>query len=621
MSRKRKNKDNNELNNKKKHNNAVDNVVDNVVDNIDWNEMISASSIRNYMLDDPLIDWLKYYSIDNINKKPNHNNNHNNHNNNYNNNNNHNFNSFIMEQGNIFEKIVFTKLKENLKDNFSIIQVSYNNESQSYEKYMETLKYMKEGVDIIYQGVLHDYNNKLYGVPDLLVRSDKFNSIFNQQIEFSNKKKNYYVVVDIKHSTIHLNCNQEYIKDINSTPAYKGQILIYNKILNNIENNIEHLGFILCKKIIYTKNNITYSNDNFLENIATIDYNNYDNYYVEKVNYAIDWIKRMRTEGNNWSLLPKPSILELYPNMKNDKDDHYRKIKIELADKLNEITNIWWCGYNKRQLAHSKNIFSWKDKKFNAEIIDIKSIKIATTINNILNINRSTSSIIKIDDLIKNNDWRYNNDIMEFYIDFETLNHNIGQVNINDNNDIIFMVCIGWNNYTNNNFWEYQTFMINKNNDDEELNMINRMWEFINNKIKEFNKKDYNFIHWTHAEITFYNKFLSKHPFNNSTQLNKFKSFDLYKLFLDNNIVVKGALNFSLKTVANAMYKNKLITTCWDTSSICCNGLNAMYLAYNLYKNNDYVDSNNNIMKEIIKYNIIDCQVMWEMLSYLRNNY
>jgi hypothetical protein len=102
---------------------------------------------------------------------------------------------------------------------------------------------------------------------------------------------------------------------------------------------------------------------------------------------------------------------------------------------------------------------------------------------------------------------------------------------------------------------------------------------------------------------------------------NEFKSFDLYKLFLDNNIVVKGALNFSLKTVATSMYKNKLITTCWDTSSICCNGLNAMYLAYNLYKNNDHVDSNNNIMKEIIKYNIIDCQVMWEMLSYLRNNW
>ena len=28
------------------------------LDIIKWEEMISASSIRNYMLDDPLIDWL-----------------------------------------------------------------------------------------------------------------------------------------------------------------------------------------------------------------------------------------------------------------------------------------------------------------------------------------------------------------------------------------------------------------------------------------------------------------------------------------------------------------------------------------------------------------------------------
>jgi hypothetical protein len=161
--------------------------------------------------------------------------------------------------------------------------------------------------------------------------------------------------------------------------------------------------------------------------------------------------------------------------------------------------------------------------------------------------------------------------------------------------------------------------MINRNDNNDELNMINSMWELINNKMAEFNKTDYIFIHWTSAEITFYNKFLYKHPFN--INLNKFKSFDLYKLFLDNNIVIKGAFNFSLKNVANAMYKNGLIKTCWDKNSSCTNGLQAMFLAYNLYKNNDYVDDNNNIMKEIIRYNIIDCKVMWEMLSFLRNNY
>lgn len=583
---------------------------------IDWNEMISASSIRNYILDDPLLDWLKYYSINNLNDIPirkSHN---------YKQTNNKNvslsFNNFIMEQGNLFEKNVYNILV----NKFNIIQVAYNNESQSHEKYMETIDYMKQGVDIIYQGVLHDYKKKLYGVPDLLVRADKFNEIFNKNIILDNKIsliKYNYVVVDIKHSTINLNCNQTFIKDTNSIPAYKGQILVYNRLLNNILGYEPKYGFILSKKINYTKNNINYSCDNFMENISTIDYNGSDYSYISTVNKAIKWIKLMRTEGHKWKLLPKPSKLELYPNMKNDKDDGYRSIKIELANNINEITNIWWCGYKKRQLAHSKKILSWKDNKFNAELIDITDNKIATTLNNILNINRNNKALIRTDDLINNDNWRNNTNVMEFYIDFETLNSNIGQVEV-DGNNIIFMICIGWDNNNNiKNNWEYKTFMINNNNDNDELNMIKNMWDFIKNKMVEFNKNDYIFIHWTNAEITFYNKFLLKHPFDNS--INKFKSFDLYKLFLDNNIVVKGALNFSLKTVATAMYNNNLIKTCWDKNGICNNGLQAMYLAYNLYKNNTFIDENNNIMKDIIKYNIIDCQVMWEMLTYLRTNY
>jgi hypothetical protein len=601
---------------------------------VKWNEMISPSSIRNYFLDDPLIDWLKYYSIKNLTDFPNHNNN--NHQN-YNNNS-LSFNKFIMEQGILFEKIVFDKLKETSENSrLKIVQVSDNYQDvYSYDKYMETVNYMKQGYDIIYQGILHDYNKKLFGIPDLLVRSDKLNYIFNQNKVIKEVRSifgNYhYVVVDIKHSTLNLNANRTFIKDMNSVMYYKGQILIYNKILGNIQHYEPSIGFILCKKLISVKKNVIISSDNYMENLAMIDYNNVDKHINIKVNNAISWVNNMRTNGHTWFLLPQPSVLELYPNMKNDYDDGYRNIKLELADKIKEITSIWWCSHKKRTIAHSKNVYSWVDKKFNAALIDIKDDHISRTINNILAINRTNSNynynstnmnnnnsmniIIKTSDLIKNDYWRYNDDsVLELYIDFETLNNNIGQIETDNNNsmNIIFMISIGWE--YNNNF-ESETFMINQKNDDNELIMINDMWEFINNKMLELNKTDYKFIHWSNAEITFYNKFLSKHQNNN---YNKFKSFDLYKLFLDNNIVVNGALNFSLKTIAKAMHKHKLINTCWDKNSSCSNGLDAMYLAYNLYKNKDNVNEDD--MKDIIKYNIIDCKVMWEIFSYLRNNY
>jgi hypothetical protein len=580
---------------------------------VNWNEMISPSNIRNYMLDDPLIDWMRYYSINDINDTPKHNhyNNHHNHHNNS-----LTFNNFIMEQGKLFEKNVIEHLKQT---NFRLITIAETYEDvKSYNKYMETINAMTEGYDIIYQGVLHDYNYNLYGSPDLLIRSDKFNQIFNNNINIKEKKTlfgNYhYIVVDIKHSTINLNCNKTFIKDINSVIYYKGQIYIYNKILGNMQKYLPDYGFILSKKVMYTKNNIIHCCDNYMENLSMINYKTIDKHIINKVSNAISWINKMRTHGINWKLLPTPSVPELYPNMKNDKDDGYRLIKSKLADILKEITNIWWCSFKKRTIAHSKKVYNWMDTKFNASLIDIKDDKVGRTLNNILDINRSNSNIIRISELIKTNHWKtIDNDVLELYIDFETLNSNMGQLEItNMNLNIIFMITIGWDI---NNQFDCKTFMINKNNDNDEYNMINNMWEFIDIKMKELNKVDYKFIHWSNAEITFYNKFKLKH---NNVNFNEFKSFDLYKLFIDNNIVVKGALNFSLKSIASAFYKNKLINSCWETSS-CNNGLQAMYLAYNLYKNNNIVNETD--MKDIIKYNIIDCKVMWEILSYLRNNF
>ena len=573
--------------------------------NIDWSLMISASSVRNYMLDDPLLDWLKYYNITKINSVPSINKYHNI------NNNNNNHTTFILEQGNIFEKIVYDKLVEKAKDKkFSIIKISECNESQSIEKFNETVDMMKKGIDIIYQGVLHDYKNNIYGTPDLLIRSDKFNKIFNQNITFE-RKEFYYVVVDIKHSTLHFNSNKTYLKDVNSVPAYKGQLLIYNRLLNSVQNYQPQYSYILGKKYEYTKNGITIIGENYMENIGYIDYHNDDFKYNEKVDKAIEWIIKMRTEGINWRLLPQPSVKELYPNMKNDKDSFYKTIKNELADRIGEITNIWWCGYKKREIAHSKNIYTWRNKKLNAKIMDFKENNISKTIDYILNINND-NNIIRVDDLILSNDWRKNDNILEFYLDFETLNIQNG--NMKDNIDgIIFMIGLGWEE---NNEFKYKSFVAESNNNIEELNIVNNMWAFINNKKAELNVHDITFIHWTNAEKNFYNQFLNKHK-NYSNKINN--NFDLYKIFVNNNIIIKGALNFSLKTIAKAMYNNNMITTKWDDLE-CSNGLDAMMQAYHLYKTNTDI-STSNIMNNIIKYNMIDCKVMWEILLYLRNNY
>jgi hypothetical protein len=303
--------------------------------------------------------------------------------------------------------------------------------------------------------------------------------------------------------------------------------------------------------------------------------------------------------------------------MKNDKDGIYRKIKLDISDKIYEITSIWWCGYKYREKAHCKNIYSWKDKKLTAAVMDFKSdSSVGKTIDYILDMNRGEykKKLIRVDDLILTNNWRKNDDFLEIYIDFETLNGNIGQVDMNEiQSGHIFMAGVGWEE---DREFKFKSFILEEKNDTYEYNMISSMWEFIENKKKELNKKEIKLIHYTHAEISFYKIFKNKH--NKVIDINNFNRLDLHKVFIDNNVIVKGALNFSLKTIAKAMNKCKMIETTWDNDM---NGLNAMMLAYNIYNNSNRVDIEDNVMKNIIKYNMIDCKVMWEILLYLRTNY
>ena len=45
-----------------------------------------------------------------------------------------------------------------------------------------------------------------------------------------------------------------------------------------------------------------------------------------------------------------------------------------------------------------------------------------------------------------------------------------------------------------------------------------------------------------------------------------------------------------------------------------------MFLAYQLYKESNELDLNEPTIRNIIKYNEIDCKVLWEILRYLRTH-
>jgi hypothetical protein len=93
----------------------------------------------------------------------------------------------------------------------------------------------------------------------------------------------------------------------------------------------------------------------------------------------------------------------------------------------------------------------------------------------------------------------------------------------------------------------------------------------------------------------------------------------MYSVFTSEPIVVKGALNFRLKTIGKAMYKLGLIDILWEDNEVT-DGLAAMMHAVKYYTG-DVENTNVSIMDTIVDYNEIDCKVIWAIIKYLRLNH
>lgn len=568
--------------------------------------IISASKVHNYVKGDSLVDWLILRNTKTFQKKKKIETN--------------NFNNFICEQGQKFEEEVVKYINANC---IQVVKVSnYINK----ESLLKTKNLMKNGVPVIYSAPVYNYKNKTQGIVDLLVRSDYLhyivenNPLKDDEISIPSIKlgTNYhYVVVDIKYSTIPLCADKIHILNSKNYPYYKSQCLIYTEAVGLIQGFTAPHAFILgrkwrCKNIV---------NSNFRNRLGKIDYDVFDYKYKDLTKNAINWVRDVIKHGNTWSINP-PSRKELYPNMCVDSGIWNDK-KNKIATEINEITKIWNVGTKHRDIALQNGISNWKDIRCNAKTLGIESSR-KNIINNIISINQQDNDKIR-PKIIQCNigDWKNINDTSynEIYVDFETFSDIFGdfsklpeQIPTN----MIFMIGVGW---VENEKWNYKTFICNETTPDEELRIMNDFTKLIYsiNKTK---------IYYWSAELSIW-KTACERQLNRqnkqSTQYtllyNSYNNIiwvDLLKLFKLEPIVIKNCFNFGLKNIAKVMKQHNMISL--EIESDCTDGMTAMFNAWNCYKK-EKDPINTDVMKDIIKYNQFDVRVLWEIISYLRNNH
>ena len=628
--------------------------------------LVDVTSLRQKLLDDPVIDWLQLYGHrhglerDPTSKVD--------------------FNAFIFERGQAFERAVLKLLAKR----WPVALVEGASDTSIARQ--RTLELMQAGAPIIAGAALVDDDRGLRGRPDLLVRSDVLLSLTPSAFDAERvwRKANdrslssadiasipapllgnasHYRVVDIKFTGLHLD-RRGHVGNLGSAPSFKGQVWLYNQMLGKLQGYTPPAAFLLGRSWAKGTTDATFEEgrscfdrlgpvfiDDLLKRGLTIE---------DGIAAALSWQHRLRADGHDWSVDGEPTVPELRPNMKNKQDAPWHQAKKVLAERQGELTQLWQVGIDLRNRALAGTISDgsggvWpairhvNDSHVCAETLGVTKPSVITALDASLAINRSTDAVTWPAVVSVNADeWRRAKRL-ELFIDFETVNDlddDFAALPERGGQPLIFMVGVG--RYLDDGSWSFQCFVADRLSIAAEGQMLDRFFQHLADLQQAAGVVDNDVVayHWSPAEEsmldTSWASARSRHPHRYSTASRSNSSYYsntwrddtclnwpkvpwydfLNRVVKKQPFVVKGATGFGLKAIGKALHAHGLIQTSWTDGPT--DGMGAMVLAWQAERQAQSKNSNTARlldiaeMAEVVTYNEVDCRVMAEVIQFVR---
>ena len=465
---------------------------------------------------------------------------------------------------------------------------------------------------IIYQGVVRDAATRTYGSPDMLVRSDVLAELFPEAgVEDDagasapdlDSDQWHYVVVDVKFTTLRLLVSGG-IQSGGSTRAYKAQLYIYSRALGRLQGYTPPASYILGRSWRGPVDGRTVRGSGCMERLGRVPHDS----TVARgatlegmTDEAVEWVRRVRVEGMHWSVTPEPSVPQLKPNMRNTSDSPWSSAKREIEAIL--AGNPWVEGMESAPEQAPRGQMGFWAKGEPAPETDFSAV--------------SPAKVTAGGDA-----WR--DPGLAFYVDFETvsdLNDDFSLIPRRGGASMIFLIGCG---HMEGRRWHYRSFLARELSIEAEGEIIDGWVAHMREVRKRLGSKDVEplVFHWSPAETTLfqaaYDSAVTRHP---DREWPPVRWFDFLGMVMRKEPVrIEGAKGLGLKAVARAMKRQRLIDSTWDDASNL-DGLGAMVGAFwaadearRLGVTLDEVD----LVREIVRYNEIDCKVMMEIIAHLR---
>ena len=305
----------------------------------DWDGWVAATDTRNFMLQNPLLDWLDRYGIakgfkpDTPDPRTDHV-------------------SFLSDKGRQFKQAVVKHLQNHLQNQgIGTVQTVTGTKQRldvhNLQAATNTYQAMCAGVAVIYRGVLRDPQHRCYGSPELLIRRNVLESLFGDtlcELEAATPAPNldiadHYVVVDIKYTTLDLTVDGS-LSSSKNNPAYKAQLHIYNRALGRLQGFTPSQAFLLGRGWEQTIQKHTTRAASAVDRLGPVPSND----KIRKqpvgalVDAAVGWLLEMRGQGATWNIVP-PTVDKLRPNMNTD-NGRWTTVTKGFAARTGELTML-----------------------------------------------------------------------------------------------------------------------------------------------------------------------------------------------------------------------------------------------------------------------------------------
>ena len=541
-----------------------------------FSDPFHISILKNHILKDPLCDWYNIQGFlgnnDYIKDEDNH------------------YKEFIIRESNNYREKLINQIKE--KSGLKVVL----NPSIS-----DTVNLIKKNYPLILNGRLL-LDRKMVVHCDIIIRYDYFKKIFPKigNLPFHiYVNDNQYMLISISYSSINFKM------DLKET--YSEGVLMYKKCcLYAFQKTMEKIldykpkCFILGKEYYYKKTQLP--REEFIGFVL------FDDKIKGKYRNSYKWILDLRDNYLDMNIIPKPTQIELYPNM-NYKESNWEKEKYKLANTIKEITLVWNISYEERCDYLKKGIECWDD---NVLLSHLKESKKRDIQERMIHMNKTNDILIYPRKTVSSNLTNILQGENNIYFDVESFLSFDEKYNFFDTKikrKMPVLAIIGF--IHNDNYYDYT---IEKYTMEEELKLVKRFSEDL---FRISDKKSLNVYHWGHAENNYMKYINDKYP---SIIFPEIKLINILDYFRTEPIIVQGVFKFGLKSIGSALYKNNLIKTTWGEMD---NGLDSMIQFKDICMEHDkkipikrYTE-----IKEIVEYNYIDCKVLKEIVELLRSIY